>query len=173
MRRSAGIACHIPLMAALLASACTAAAPGRGALSAAQAASIADSVRAFADSVAHGVTARGPAAWRGYFADTAAFFMASEGQLVFPSSDSATKGIKALEQVIARIELTWGGTVHVDPIAPGLAVMATTYHEVRVDRMGKVVDERGFLTGLVEHRAAGWQFRDAHWSVASPPSAVP
>jgi hypothetical protein len=173
MRRFARIVHLMPLAGALLVSACTTSESGRGPLSAAQASAIADSVRAFADSVARGVTTRGPAAWRGYFADTAAFFMASEGQLVFPSSDSATKGINALEQVIARIELTWGGTVHVDPIAPGLAIMATTYHEVRVDRMGQIVDERGFLTGLVEHRGAGWQFRDAHWSVASPPAAVP
>jgi hypothetical protein len=173
MGRFARIVHCMPLAGTLLMSACTTSESGHGALSAAHASAIADSVRAFADSVAHGVTIQGPAAWRGYFADTAAFFMAAEGQLAFPSSDSATKGINALERVIARIELTWIGTVRVDPIAPGLAIMATTYHEVRVDRMGKVVDERGFLTGLVEHRGAGWQFRDAHWSVASPPPAVP
>jgi hypothetical protein len=36
----------------------------------------ADSVRTFAESVARGVSERGPAAWRDYFADTSAFFMA-------------------------------------------------------------------------------------------------
>jgi hypothetical protein len=127
-----------------------------------------DSVRTFAEAVARGVSERGPAAWRDYFADTSAFFMASEGLLVFPSGDSATRGIESLQRVTARIELSWGDTVRVDVLAPGLAMMAASYHEVRVDRGGHRIEERGFFTGLSEHRPGGWRFRDAHWSVLAP-----
>ena len=128
----------------------------------------ADSVRTFADRVARGVSERGPAAWRDYFADTSAFFMASEGQMVFPSGDSAARGIEALKQVIARIELRWGDSVRVDALAPGLAMMAASYQEIRVDQAGHRIEERGFFTGLAEHRAGRWRFRDAHWSVLAP-----
>ena len=99
-----------------------------------QAAAIADSVRAFAASVARGVSDHGPTAWRDYFADTAAFFMASEGRLVFPTGDSAMRGIDGLGRVISHIELQWGDSLLVDPLAPGLAVLGATYHEVRVDQ---------------------------------------
>jgi hypothetical protein len=64
----------------------------------------------------------------------------------------------------------------VDPLGPGgpgLAVMAAPDTEVRVDTAGRRVKEAGFFTGLAEHRAQGWQCRDAHWSVAGPPSRVP
>lgn len=132
-----------------------------------------DSVRAFMGSVARGITAGGPAAWRGIFVDDSTFFMASEGRLVFPSSDALTRGIDQLKQVIATIELTWGDTIRVDPLAPGLAAVGASYHEIRVDRDGHHVDERGYFTGIAERRATGWQLRDAHWSVLAPPAAVP
>ena len=134
---------------------------------------IADSVRAFAQEVALGVTAKGPAAWRAYFADEPAFFMASEGRLAFPNSDAATRAIEGLTHTIAHIELRWGAGLRVDPLAPGLALLAAPYHETRVDLQGHQVEEDGFFTGLVEHRAEGWQLRDAHWSVVALPSAVP
>jgi hypothetical protein len=164
------LACSIAAM--VVSSACAAPSPS-AAFTASHAAAIVDSVRAFADTIARGITRRGPGAWRDYFADTSAFFMADEGQLVFPSGDSATRGIEGLKQMIARIDLQWGDTVRVDPLAPGLAMMATTYHELRVDPKGNRVDERGYFTGLAEHRFGGWQFRDAHWSVLAKPPAVP
>jgi len=139
----------------------------------AQAAAIEDSVLAFADTVARGVSQRGPAAWRAYLADSPAFFMASEGQLVFANSAAASRGIEGLRRSIARIELTWGDGMRVDPLAPGLAVLATPYREVRIDRAGRRIEEVGYFTGLAEHRAGGWQLRDAHWSVAASPSLVP
>jgi hypothetical protein len=146
--------------------------PGRG-LDAAHAAAISDSVRAFATSVAQGVSRNGPAAWRGYFEDSPAFFMASEGQLVLPTSDSATRVIEGLAQRIVRIELRWGEGLRVDPLGPGLAMVAAPYTEVRVDRAGRRVEEAGYFTGIAEHGAPGWQFRNAHWSVFGPPSRVP
>lgn len=126
--------------------------PGR-ALDVAHARAIAASVRAFEDSPG--------------------FFLAAEGQLVFPTSDSATRAIRGLAQRIASIELRWGEGVRADPLGPGLAVMAAPYTEVRVDKAGRRVEEAGFFTGVAEHRDLGWQVRDAHWSVAGPPSRVP
>lgn len=136
-------------------------------------AALADSVRAFAASVSRGVTAQGPSAWRAYFADDSAFFMVAEGQLVFPNSDAATRGIAGLAHMIAHIELRWGDTVLVDALAPGLALVAMPYHETRRDARGHQADEDGFFTGLVERRGTGWVIRDAHWSVRSAPSPVP
>ena len=133
---------------------------------------LADSVRAFMEMVARDVTRDGPAAWRRQFADDAAFFMAAEGRLVFPSAEAARRGIDELVRAIAHIELRWGDDVRVDPLAPGLAVVAAPYTEVRVDTAGRRVDEAGFFTGLAEHRADGWRFRDAHWSVVGAPPAV-
>lgn len=132
-----------------------------------------DSVRTFAESVALGVTGRGPAAWRMYFADEPAFFMASDGRLVFPNSDAAGRAIQGLARTIPHIELRWGDAVIVDPLAPGLAMFAAPYHETQTKTDGHRVEEDGFFTGIAEHRPVGWQFRDAHWSDVTPPSAVP
>lgn len=134
-------------------------------LDAARSGAIADSVRAFADSIALGVTARGPAAWRDYFSDGPEFFMASEGRLVFPNSDVAERAIQELVGQISSIELSWGDSLRVDPLAPGLAVIAAPYHEVRVDPAGDGVMEDGYFTGVAEHGPTGWRLRDAHWSV--------
>jgi hypothetical protein len=142
-------------------------------LGAEHAAAIRDSVSAFAESVATGVTTDGPAAWSTYFSNDSLFFMASEGRLVFPNSDSAARAIDNLTRVIAHIELHWGVPLRVDPLAPGLALVAAPYHEIRVDRQGRRVDEDGFFTGLAQHRGTRWEFRHAHWSVVVPPSPVP
>jgi ketosteroid isomerase-like protein len=139
---------------------------------AASSAGVADSVRAFMETVAREVTRDGPAAWRRQFADDAAFFMAAEGRLVFPSAEAAANGIDELTRVIAHIELRWGNDVRVDPLGPGLAMVGASYTEVRADTAGHRVEEAGFFTGLAEHRAVGWRFRDAHWSVVGPPPMV-
>lgn len=146
---------------------------GPAAPDSAHAAAITDSVRIFAESVALGVTTGGPAAWRAYFAAEPAFFMASEGRLVFPNSDSAARAITTLTHLIAHIELRWGEPLRIDPLAPGVALLATPYHELRIDAEGRRAEEDGFLTAIVEHRPGGWQFRNAHWSVVTPPPVVP
>jgi len=129
-------------------------------------------VKAFARTVARDITRDGPAAWQRYFADSPAFFMASEGHLVFPDSATATTAIHELARTIRHMELQWGEDLRVDPLAPGLAMVAASWHEVRVDQAGGRVDESGFFTGVAESRNGSWRFRDAHWSVATPPPAV-
>jgi hypothetical protein len=128
-------------------------------------------VRAFAASVAADVTAQGPVAWRKHFSDSPAFFMASEGRLVFPNSASAAVGIQGFAQTIRNMELKWGDDLRVDPLTPDLAVMASSWHELRVDKAGKREDETGFFTAVAERNHGHWQFRDAHWSVLPVPQS--
>ena len=138
-----------------------------------QSSRVEEDVRAFARVVAHDVTQEGPAAWRRHFSESPSFFMASEGRLVFPNSAAATEGIQNLRRTIQHIELQWGDDLRVDPLAAGLASMGATYHEVRVGVTGPRVDETGFFTGIAEYKDGRWQFRNAHWSIAGPATAVP
>lgn len=133
-------------------------------LTAAQAAAVQADVRTFANIVAHDITEDGPSAWRRHFSDGPSFFMASEGAMAFPNSDSATAGLQNVARRIKHIELKWGDDLRVDPLTVDIAVMAASWREVQVDAAGKRVDEAGFFTGVVEHREGYWKFRDVHWS---------
>ena len=142
-------------------------------LTPASSAIVEDGVRGFMQAVAHDVTVNGPAAWRRQFADSPSFFMAADGQMVFPDSAAATKGIHDLALDIKQIELVWGNDLRVDPLTPDLAVVAAPYHEVRVNMSGLRVEDAGFFTGIAQYRDGRWQLRDAHWSVAAlPPGAA-
>jgi hypothetical protein len=141
-------------------------------MTAAYAASVDSDVRAFMRVVAHDVTQDGPIAWRKHFADSPAFFMAVDGHLVFPDSAAATAGIQGAAGKFKHVELRWGDDLRVDPLTENLAVVAASYHEVRVDAAGKRVDEDGFFTGTVEKRDGRWQFRNAHWSAAAAAPAT-
>jgi hypothetical protein len=141
-------------------------------LTPARATAVEDGVRSFMGTVAHDVTQDGPTAWRRHFSDSPAFFMASEGRLAFPNSAAAMAGIQDFARTIKQMELRWGDDLRVDPLAPDLAVVAVQYHEIRVDTVGRRVDENGFFTGTAEYRNGRWQFRNAHWSVAAPPPTV-
>ena len=134
---------------------------------------VTNAVRAFAADAAADVCRRGPLAWLDHFEETPAFFMAVDGRLAFPDGATAARGIRELPAKIARIELRWGEPIRVDPLTPTLAMVATGWHETIVDPAGHKVEQGGYFTGLAELDAAGWKFRDAHWSVASPPSPAP
>lgn len=138
-----------------------------------RAAAVERDVRAYAATIARDVNQQGPSAWRRHLADSPAFFMASEGRLVFPNSDTAKAAVQELERTIKHIELTWGNDLRVDPLTPQLAIIAASYHEIRVDAAGSSVDETGFFTATAENKNGRWQLRNAHWSVMTPPSAVP
>ena len=122
-------------------------------------------VGAFVHRVAEDVTQEGPAAWKKEFEDGPEFFMASEGQLAFANGQAATQGIDSFAKTIRRMELHWGDDLRIDALTPELAVVGTTWKEVRVDVEGHQVTQGGYFTGLVEKRNGQWQFRDAHWSV--------
>jgi hypothetical protein len=142
-------------------------------LTPAQKAAVDQDVRRFVSAVAHDVTQEGPAAWRKHFADDPSFFLASDGFLQFPSRQAATQGIENLTHVIKHVELNWGDDLRVDPLTPDFAQVATSWHEFLLDANGHEISESGFFTGLAEHRNGQWQFRNAHWSVATPSPKAP
>jgi hypothetical protein len=123
--------------------------------------------------IAHDVTAQGPAGWRAQLATDSTFFMAVNGRLEFPSGQAAQRTVDQLTRIIQRLELDWRDSVRVDPLRPGLAAVGAAYHESRVDTAGRHVEESGYFTGLAEHTALGWRLRNAHWSIGAPAAAVP
>lgn len=123
-------------------------------------------VRAFAQDVARDVTRDGPIAWQKYFSDSSEFFMAVNGHLVFPNGPAAKAAMTGVARGFTHIELRWGDDLRIDPLAPDLAVMAASYHEVRIDASGARIDEDGFFTATVEYRNSRWRFRNVHWSAA-------
>jgi hypothetical protein len=121
-------------------------------------------VRAFMHSIAADVTREGPAAWRREFAAGPEFFMASDGQLVFPDGAAALRGIEALTQSLPKIELTFGDDLRVDVLTPTLAVVGSSYRELQTDAQGHERTDRGYFTGLAELADGRWRLRNAHWS---------
>ena len=138
-----------------------------------RAAAVDKGVRAFMRDVAHDVTQDGPTAWRKYFADTPAFFMAVNGKIAFANSADVTTDLPQVALAIKQIELKWGDELRVDPLAPDLAVVGASYHELQVWADGHHVEDSGYFTGVAQFRNGRWQFRDAHWSEPVVPRAVP
>ena len=122
--------------------------------------------------VARDVTAQGPAAWRQHFSLAPAFFMVSDGQLVFPSGAALSTALPELIRSLPHIELQWGEDIRVDALTPRLAVVATRYRELLVNGAGQQSESTGFFTGTAEKQNGHWQFRNAHWSEPLPPPRV-
>ena len=141
-------------------------------LTAGRKAAVEQEVRQFAAAVSRDITQQGPGAWEKHFADSPAFFMASEGKLVFPSRQAASQAIGELTHSIQHIELTWGDDLRVDALTPEFAVVASSWHEVQSDKEGHQTTESGFFTGLAQRHNGHWEFRNAHWSVAVPAAGM-
>lgn len=156
------------LVLAFFASACSRPQPS-GSLSPDRSAAVAKDVRAFLAAMADDITKRGPAAWRTHFSDTATFYLAAEGQMVFADSPAATKGINDLTRALSKLDLKWGEPMRIEPLSATVAAVAMPYHEVLVHTSGKTVVEDGYFTGLVELGPSGWKVRNAHWSVRPSP----
>lgn len=132
-----------------------------------------ESVRGFMARVSQEVTTEGPTAWSKEFETGPNFFMASEGKLLFATGEAAAKAIPGLTQMIKHIALRWENDLRVDVLNPNLAVVGTTYQEVRESPDGEEITENGYFTGLAEKRDGQWRFRDAHWSVVAPEPKKP
>ena len=128
-----------------------------------QLASVRDDVKAFAATVAHDVTAEGPKAWHKFFAHSPQFYMASNGQLVFPNIDSATVFVDSLTVWVRSIHLEWSD-ISVDPLSRELALFRASYHEVITESSGRQMLENGYCTATVEQADGDWKFRNLHWS---------
>ena len=146
---------------------------GSAAFTAASKAAVEKEVRQFAALVSRDVTQEGPAAWQKHLADDPAFFLASDGKLQFPNRQAAREGIEAFIRTIPHVELNWGDDLRVDPLTADFVQVATSWHEVLVDKDGNRMEEAGFFTGLVEKRGGQWQFRNSHWSVAATAPKAP
>jgi len=159
------------LLAAFGSAGCSARAAGSADLQSvtpASAASIDESARTFMHTVAHDVTQEGPLAWLKFFNTGPEFFMAVNGRLAFSNAAAAKEGTQNFARNISRIDLTWGDDLRVDPLTAKLAVVATSWREIQVDKAGNRIEETGYFTGLVEYRDDRWRFRDAHWSAPIP-----
>lgn len=152
-------------MALLLAS-CRTAPPS---LNASQMSEIDLGVREMASAIARDVAADGPIAWLRYFTGDHEFFMANDGNLQFSDFGEAKAFLNKFSVGVAHLELTWV-EIRVDPVAPGVAVMASPYREAITDNGGHVSRFSGYFTGLAVKTRSGWRLRDAHWSspVAPP-----
>ena len=130
-----------------------------------QFAAIRDSVQIMTQSISKDISLEGPGAWLKYFENTADFFMASEGRLVFPNNDSAANFIKnTLVKTIRKIDLRWNN-LRIDPLSSKLAGISADFHEDITDNTGKKIAEDGYFTGIAEQTPQGWKLRNAHWSV--------
>jgi len=126
-------------------------------------AAIQDSVRQFFESIPGALAEEGPNAWLGLFEEGAEFFMASDGELVLPSGDSAKIVVRGLSQWISAIQLHWVD-MRVVPIGPGIAVVGAAYRETVTDTAGVQVGFGGFVTGVARHGEQGWRIQNLHWS---------
>jgi hypothetical protein len=163
-----GLSLWASLCLALAAGGCAAVTPAPQAP--ADAAAVESAVRSFMAKVAHDVTQEGPVAWGTVFSDGPSFFMAVDGQLVFPTGAAARAALPEVARSIPHIELVFGQDLRIDVLTASLAVVATSWHEVRVDAAGHRADEKGFFTGTAEYREGRWQLRNAHWSDPRPAS---
>lgn len=157
------------LSACLIGAAMGCVAPEATGFDAAHAEALRDSVEQFAQAVARDVSDEGPSAWLRYFESSPHFFMASDGQMVFPSYDSAAAFVAVLANEIADIQLAWTET-RVEPLAPGLAILAASYEETLTDTAGISTAFGGYLTGVAANGAVGWRLRSAHWSSPVAPN---
>jgi hypothetical protein len=120
-------------------------------------------VHRMADAVVRDLRHEGPVAWLRYFSHSQAFFMASDGQLVFRNNDSASVFVHEYAKQILRVDLIWND-IRIDSLTPHLALLATSYHETLTSAAGVQDTPSGYFTGLVEYTSTGWKFRNAHWS---------
>jgi hypothetical protein len=126
-----------------------------------------DSVRQLMAQIAEDVSRNGPIVWLKYFMDSSAFFMVSDGQLVFPSYDSAFQFVKTkLIRVMIDIQLSWKD-IRIDPLTQDLAIIAASFNERITDSSHHQMNSRGYFTALAQQTHLGWKLRDANWSLES------
>lgn len=132
------------------------------------AAALRDSAEQFVSGIPLGLAEDGPIAWLRFFDEDQPFFMASDGALVFPDRDSAVVFVRQLARTVTALDLEWSD-LQIEPLAPGLAVIATAYDETITDTAGTATTFGGYMTGIVHHASKGWRIRSLHWSSPVPP----
>jgi hypothetical protein len=116
------------------------------------------------ESIAKNISHERPVVWLRYFENAPDFFMASDGQMVFPNNATATNFINdVLIRVIPKIQLYWSN-IRIDPFSTNLAGISAVYHEDITDSAGKMTPHDGYFTGIAHQTSQGWKLRNAHWS---------
>ncbi len=119
-------------------------------------------------SIATAVSHEGPLAWLRYFENSPDFYMAADGQLVFPDNRAATNFLKNIySKSVSSIELRWKD-IRIDPLTCRTAGVAAIFHKDITDTAGKMSPSDGYFTGIAEQTAQGWQLLNAHWSMITP-----
>ena len=123
-----------------------------------------EGVRNMAYEIVRDLHNEGPISWLKYFSNSRQFYMASDGQLVFPNYDTADVFVRMFAKQVKQIDLTWSD-IRIDSLSPDLGNLAASFHEILI-RTGGIQDtSAGYFTGVVENTPTGWKLRDAHWSI--------
>jgi len=118
------------------------------------------------DSVRNDIGWNGPIKWIKYFEDTSAFYMASEGKLVFSDYNAAKKFITdTLVHKVSGIVLDWQN-INIDSICENTVAINTYYHEDLMIINDSAIHEMGYCTAIADRTNTGWKFRTLHWSVS-------
>ncbi|MFI5185428.1 MAG: hypothetical protein ACHQF0_01750 [Chitinophagales bacterium] len=135
-----------------------------GSLTTKQISDVQDSVRVLTDSIAKNISLEGPVAWLRYFENSPDFFMAADGQLVFPNIDSAKNFItNTLVKTYRNIQLHWSN-MRITPVTSQFALVGAGYHEDITYSDGKKLSTDGYFTGAAHQTDQGWKLQNAHWS---------
>jgi hypothetical protein len=159
-RRGLGV---VVLVGGLVA-ACTPAAPP---FTPAHRAAVDDSVREVTARLAAEISAHGYRAFVPVMDSAPGYVWAYNGFLPFTSFDSMAAWARRDPEPESPETFAWD-SVRVEPLAPGIAVVAATYTETRPDSAGRPNTEQGAFTAVALHRADGWKFTDAHTSTLPP-----
>ena len=149
----------------ITASVCSFSCKPNSGLSDADKATVIQNVRNLADSVIVDLSAKGPAAWLGYFENSPGFYMASDGQIAFPDYKAATTFVNdTLAKQFKSVHLKFNNT-HITPLSAQYATVGAGFHEDMIDLSGKSMHFDGYFTATAHQSANGWKYLNMHWSV--------
>lgn len=122
-----------------------------------------DSVAAMFHAIPAVLAEHGPLGWLETFEDSPAFRMSSDGEVVFPSRDSAAAFLTAFAPTVSRMEITWHG-VRIEPLAPGVASIGAGYDETIIRTDGSALRFGGYVTAVARSHDGRWRLQQLHWS---------
>jgi len=142
-------------------------------ISAAEQASIADSVTNQADSLFAAINARSADRMYAQYAAGEALVTADNGKLV-ASRDSMERADRAFWASLKAAQFTEDSR-KVQVLARGVVVYTSAYHGTMTDSTGKVTEMHGAWTGVWQRLPEGWRIVSQHGSMPQPaaPAAAP
>ena len=120
-------------------------------------------VKEFSETLIKDLHDIGPSGWLLHFDPSEEFYMASDGNLVFPDADSATVFVNQLSETLDIIDLELLD-LRQDHHSSGFVSIASPYEESITDKQGSVILFGGFVTMLLIKNGDEWKIRNLHWS---------